>query len=165
MLVKYLFFSIFRHLLLPKSPNSHLHQSLKKFLFKINSLEIYLINSNYVINYYIQKMNSFNVLCFCKYFKREICILFFLKKVQGYEDHDHQAIDTQQRRAPPARPPQVKRTPKIILKKNRIFMSSGRYLCIVYVKLRINKQNSIDRIIIVKRKANFTISTTKNYLK
>ncbi len=48
-------------------------------------------------------------------------------------------------------------------KEKSIFMSSGRYLCIVYVKLRAKKQNVIDRIIIVKRKPNFTISTTKNY--
>ncbi len=47
------------------------------------------------------------------------------------------------------------------LKEKSIFMSSGRYLCIVYVKIRVKKQNSIDRIIIVKRKPNFI----KFYLK
>ncbi len=41
-------------------------------------------------------------------------------------------------------------------------MSSGRYLCIVYVELRVKKkQNAIDRIIIVKTKPNFI----KFYLK
>ena len=40
-------------------------------------------------------------------------------------------------------------------KEKSIFMSSGRYLCIVYVKLKVKKQNAIDRIIIVKRKPNF----------
>ncbi len=42
-------------------------------------------------------------------------------------------------------------------------MSSESYLCIVYVELRVKKQNFLDRIIIVKRKLNFIISTAKNY--
>jgi hypothetical protein len=50
-------------------------------------------------------------------------------------------------------------------KEKSIFMPSGRYLCIVCVKLRVKNQNSIDQINIVKRKLNFTISTTKNYFK
>ncbi len=55
--------------------------------------------------------------------------------------------------------------PQNYFKEKSIFMSSGRYLCIAYVKLRVKKQNFIDRIIIVKRKPNFTISITKNYFK
>ncbi len=67
-----------------------------------------------------------------------------------------------QRRAQSAR---GQKNPQNYFKEKLIFMSSGRYLCIVYVKLRVKKQNSIDRIIIVKRKPNFTISITKNYFK
>ena len=44
-------------------------------------------------------------------------------------------------------------------------MSSRQYLYIVYVKLKVKrKENTIDRIIIVKRKPSFTISTTINNL-
>ncbi len=57
------------------------------------------------------------------------------------------------------------KNPQKYFKGKSIFMSSGRYLCIVYVKLRVKKQKSIDRIIIVKRNPNFTISITKNYFK
>jgi hypothetical protein len=57
------------------------------------------------------------------------------------------------------------KNPHNYFKEKSIFMSLGRYLCIVYVKLRVKKRNSIDRIIIVKRKLNFTISITKNYFK
>jgi hypothetical protein len=53
------------------------------------------------------------------------------------------------------------KNPQNYFKEKSIFMSSGRYLCIVYVKLKVKKQNSIDRIIIVKRKPNFI----KFYLK
>jgi hypothetical protein len=55
------------------------------------------------------------------------------------------------------------KNPESYVKQKSIFMSSGRYLCIVYVKSRVKRQNSINRIIIVKRKANFTISITKDY--
>jgi hypothetical protein len=57
------------------------------------------------------------------------------------------------------------KNPENYFKEKSIFMSSGRYLCIVYDELRVQKQNSIDRIIIFKRKPNFTISITKNYFK
>jgi len=57
------------------------------------------------------------------------------------------------------------KNPQNYFQEKSIFMSSRRYLCIVYVKLRVKKQNSTDRIIIVKRKLNFIISTTKNYFK
>jgi hypothetical protein len=60
--------------------------------------------------------------------------------------------------------PRSKEPPKLFKEKS-LSMSSGRYLFIVYVKLRVKKQSSIDRIIIVKRKPNFTISITKNYFK
>ncbi len=43
-------------------------------------------------------------------------------------------------------------------------MFAGRYLCIVYVKLRVKKQNSIDRITIIKRKANFIKFYLKKFL-
>ncbi len=57
------------------------------------------------------------------------------------------------------------KNPQNYFKEKSTLMSLGRYLCIVYIKLRVKKQNSIDSIIIVKRKPNFTILITKNYFK
>ena len=121
-------------------------------LFKQNILSFNLLNIKYVLD---SKL-SYDFILFYKLFIDKYSIGLHFKSWLQSNVHENEQLQLYVPEVCTARTAALgQKNSQNYFRKKSIFISWGQYLCIVYVKVRVKKQNVIDRTIIIKRKPNF----------